>query len=66
MPTSKPVLPAPLQDAATVFSEKILLSQRDFARFVETIENPPPPTKALRKMMADYNALKAAHPEANL
>lgn len=46
--------------------ERINLSQRDFARFVELIENPPPPTQELRAAMADYRQLKAAHPAANL
>ena len=46
--------------------ERIILSQRDFARFVELIENPPLPTQELRAAMADYEQLKAAHPDANL
>lgn len=32
--------------------ETILLSQRDFEAFVATCENPPPPTPALKKLMA--------------
>ena len=46
--------------------ERIILSQRDFARFVELIENPPPPAQELRAAIADYRQLKAAHPDANL
>ncbi len=47
-------------------NERIILSQRDFARFVELIENPPPPSQELRAAIADYRQLKAAHPDANL
>lgn len=46
--------------------ERIVLSKRDFARFVELLQNPPPPTQELREAMAEYRRLKAAHPEANL
>ena len=46
--------------------ERIALSKRDFARFVELIEKPPPPTQELQNSMADYGQLKAAHPDANL
>ena len=46
--------------------EKIVLSERDFARFVELIENPAPPTHELMDGIAEYRRLKAAHPEANL
>lgn len=33
---------------------RITLTERDFTRFVELVENPPPPTAALRAAMADY------------
>lgn len=46
--------------------ERITLSERDFARFVELIENAPPPTPALKNALADYQRLKAAHPDAHL
>ena len=46
--------------------ERITLSERDFARFVEMIENPPPPTNELRSAMADYQHRKIASPDANL
>lgn len=46
--------------------ERIVLSERDFVRFVESIENPEPPTQELREAMAEYQRLKAEHPEANL
>lgn len=46
--------------------ERITLSARDFARFVELIENPLPPTPELREALAEYQRLKAAHPECNL
>src|SRR5271165_1712478 len=44
-------------------NERILLSERDFARFVASLESPEPPTEKLRKAMADYQQLKAEHPE---
>jgi len=34
--------------------ERIILSDRDFARFVAYIDNPEPPTEALKAAMADY------------
>lgn len=46
--------------------ERIILSERDFARFVELIENPKPPTPELREAMAQYRRLQTASPEANL
>ena len=46
--------------------DRIVLSERDFARFVEMIEHPEPPTQKLREAMAEYRRLQAAHPEANL
>ncbi len=44
--------------------ERIVLSRRDFARFAELVENPPPPTPALRKAMAEYQRQNAALSEA--
>jgi uncharacterized protein (DUF1778 family) len=46
--------------------ERIALSDRDFARFVELIDNPKPPTPELQAAMKEYYRLKAAHPDANL
>ena len=46
--------------------ERIILSERDFARFVASLENPEPPTEQLLKAMADYQKLKVEHPECNL
>ncbi len=46
--------------------ERIVLSERDFIRLVEMIENPPPPTQKLREAMAEYRRLQVAHPDANL
>jgi uncharacterized protein (DUF1778 family) len=46
--------------------ERITLSERDFARFVASLENPAPPTPALRTAINNYRRLRAAHPEANL
>jgi len=52
--------------SARIKHERITLSERDFARFVASLENPAPPTQALRTAINDYRRLKAAHPEANL
>jgi len=46
--------------------ERIVLSQRDFARFVAHIEKPDPPTPALQEAMAKYRRSKTASPDANL
>lgn len=34
--------------------ERIVLSERDFERFVAAIENPPDPTEELKAAIADY------------
>jgi uncharacterized protein (DUF1778 family) len=47
-------------------NERIILSERDFAQFVASLESPEPPAEKLRKAMADYQQLKAEHPECNL
>ena len=52
--------------AALERHERIVLSERDFARFVEMIENPEPPTRELREAMAEFRRLRTVHPEANL
>jgi uncharacterized protein (DUF1778 family) len=36
--------------------ERITLSDRDFDRFVAAIEEPAPPTQALKSAMADYHS----------
>lgn len=46
--------------------ERITLSERDFARFVELIDNPKPPTPELVAAMTAYHRLKAANPHNNL
>ena len=46
--------------------ERITLSERDFAQFTALLENPKPPTLELREALAEYQRLKAAHPDANL
>ena len=45
---------------------RILLSERDYARLVSTLDNPKPPTPELQAAIAEYQRLKAAYPEANL
>ena len=46
--------------------ERIVLSERDFARFVNLLDNPPPPTPELRQAMAEYQSQKTAPPETGL
>ena len=46
--------------------ERIVLSERDFARFVEIINDTTPPAPALVKAMRDYEATRAAHPDRGL
>ena len=66
--TTEFMLQVSLNAAEAVLQEedRITLSERDFARFVELIENPKQPTHELRDAMTEYRRLKAAHPEANL
>ena len=45
---------------------RISLSERDFSRFLVAIENPEPPTHALREAVADYRRLKKQRPEDGL
>ncbi len=46
--------------------ERIVLSERDFARFVAGIEKPDAPTLELQKAMAEYRQVKAAFPASHL
>lgn len=46
--------------------ERIVLSDEQFARFVEILEDPAPPTPALLRAMKQYQDVKAAHPERGL
>ena len=66
--TTEFVLNASLAAAEAVLEneEQLLLSERDFAHFVQLIENPPAPTPALRVAMSEYRRLQAAHPDSNL
>jgi len=45
--------------------ERILLSERDFARFVALLDNPQPPTPQLADAMRDYEQNKAQNPGGN-
>ncbi len=46
--------------------ERIVLSERDFKRFVEIINNPAPPTPALVAARRAYRQLQAEFPDHNL
>lgn len=46
--------------------DRIRLSERDFAAFVDAINNPAAPTDELKNAMSEYRELQAAHPESNL
>ncbi len=46
--------------------ERIILSERDFARFVAHIEKADAPTSELRAAMADYRRSKTASPNSHL
>lgn len=46
--------------------ERIVLSERDFARFVEILEDPGAPAPALVEAMSNYQATRAAHPDRGL
>lgn len=46
--------------------ERIVLSETQFARFVEILEDKTPPTSALQEAMKQYQTAKAAHPERGL
>ena len=45
--------------------DRITLSKRDFARFVELIEKPAAPTEKLRSAAEEYKRLKAENPEGS-
>ncbi len=46
--------------------ERIVLSEREFERFVEIINDPTPPTPALLRAAQEYKAARAAHPDRGL
>lgn len=56
-----------LQAAQKAFLEhdQILLSERDYARFIEAINNPPAPTPQLIDAVEKYKQLSAENPEGN-
>ena len=56
------------EKAQSVLAEqdRLALSEKDFARFVEIIENPAPPTAALTQAMRGYRKAKAAHTDRGL
>ena len=45
--------------------QRILLSERDFARFVEALDNPEPPNDRLKAAAAEYKTTRHQHPELN-
>jgi uncharacterized protein (DUF1778 family) len=46
--------------------ERIVLSEQQFARFVEILEDPTPPQPALVKAMQNYQQTKADYPDRGL
>ena len=56
------------EKAQAVFErhERLTLSERDFALFAASLENPEPPTPQLREAFANYRRLTANHPDTNL
>ncbi len=46
--------------------ERLIFSERDYAILLNEIENPKPPSAALRRSMRDYEALRKAYPDNNL
>ena len=46
--------------------EQIVLSDEQFARFVQILEDPAPPAPALMRAMQDYKATKSAHTDRGL
>ena len=56
----------PDSDPESNQNNRISLSDRDFTRFIDLIENPKPPTQNLRELMAKYQRLKALYPQSNL
>ncbi|BCM90820.1 hypothetical protein IAD21_02682 [Abditibacteriota bacterium] len=46
--------------------ERLVMSERDFARFIEILEDSAPSTSSLVKAMRDYQVTKAAHPDRGL
>lgn len=52
-------------EAVLAQQERIVLSERDFALFVHTLENPPAPTPKLRAAAEEYKRLRAENPDGN-
>ncbi len=46
--------------------ERIVLSEEQFARFVAILEDPTPPTPALKRAMQNYQETKAQFPDRGL
>lgn len=59
-PTANPT-PSPRSDPC-----RIILSERDFARFVECLNNPQPPTQTLIEARRAYRQLQKELPGNNL
>ena len=49
-----------------VMKKRLHLSKAEFARFVEILEDPIPPTPALMRAIQEYQKAKAAHPNRGL
>ncbi len=56
-----------LEPETSEYAEKrLVLSERDFARFLEMPDDPSPPTPHLRAAMRAYRQLQKQYPENNL
>jgi uncharacterized protein (DUF1778 family) len=47
-------------------AERLVLSERDFARFVDSLNDPKPAGARLKAAAEEYKAQSRQHPEANL
>lgn len=44
---------------------RIVMSERDFARFMDALDNPEPPNDRLKAAAEKYKAVRRQHPELN-
>jgi uncharacterized protein (DUF1778 family) len=63
MPRDLITLNTSAQDAALAPDQKIVLSERDFARLTEALKNPAPISTRLEAAAENYKMVRRAHPE---